>query len=166
MPTQICDDWEAVKSTAVALGSIGEAADRHGVTRNAAYVRAKRENWPVGRRVHRQLEEARERAAVAVVATGGVRCVSSADIQAEANRENSARSRSAALRYTVRTLEHVADLDPETALASAPNVAAVVKVAASAGDWQQQASAKVSVNIFTADPFREASVEGRTIESE
>ena len=67
---------------------------------------------------------------------------------AEANADNSRRSRSAALRYSARTLEHAADLDPETALASASDVSSVVKVASVAGGWSDSDKLKVRVNIF------------------
>jgi transposase-like protein len=71
-----------------------------------------------------------------------------ADMLAEVNSENSRRSRAASLRYSARTLEHAADLDPEIALASAANVASVVKVASVAGGWSDQSSGGVSVNIL------------------
>jgi len=71
-----------------------------------------------------------------------------ADAMLEANADNSRRSRSAALRYSARTLEHAADLDGETALASASDVASAVKVASVAGGWGDQDKAKVRVNIF------------------
>ena len=71
-----------------------------------------------------------------------------ADMLAEVNADNSRRSRAAALRYSARTLEHAADLDPETALASASDVSSVVKVASVAGGWGDQDKAKVRVSIF------------------
>ena len=71
-----------------------------------------------------------------------------ADMLAEANADNSRRSRAAALRYSARTLEHAADLDPETALASASDVSSVVKVASVAGGWSDSDKAKVRVSIF------------------
>lgn len=71
-----------------------------------------------------------------------------ADLLAEANADNSRRSRAAALRYSARTLEHAADLDPETALASASDVSSAVKVASVAGGWSDSDKAKVRVSIF------------------
>ena len=70
------------------------------------------------------------------------------EAMAEVNAENSRRSRAAALRYSARTLEYAADLDPETGLASAPNVSSAVKIAATAGGWGDQSSQKVRINVL------------------
>lgn len=82
----------------------------------------------------------------------GATAATASDVLAAVNAENSRRSRAAALRYSARTLEHAADLDPETALASAADVSSVVKVASVAGGWQDQSSAgtqsiAIQVNI-------------------
>jgi hypothetical protein len=73
-----------------------------------------------------------------------------AQAAAEANAENGARSRSAALRYSARNLEHLADLDPEEGVLLAPQAASLVKVAATAGDWAAPASASLSISLLSA----------------
>lgn len=78
----------------------------------------------------------------------GATIATASDVLAEVNADNSRRSRAAALRYSARTLEHAADLDPETALASASDVSSVVKVASVAGGWGDQDKSKVRVSIF------------------
>jgi hypothetical protein len=67
---------------------------------------------------------------------------------ADVNAENGARSRSAALRYSARNLEHLAALDPEEGVLLAPQAASLVKVAATAGDWDAERGASVSVNVL------------------
>jgi hypothetical protein len=66
------------------------------------------------------------------------------------NAENGARSRSAALRYSARNLEHLADLDPEEGVLLAPQAASLVKVAATAGDWAAPASTSLSISLLSA----------------
>ncbi len=70
------------------------------------------------------------------------------EAMADVNAENGARSRSAALRYSARNLEHLAALDPEEGVLLAPQAASLVKVAATAGDWDAERGASVSVNVL------------------
>jgi hypothetical protein len=152
MPAHPVADWPEVKATAIATGSFEEAAKLHGIKSGTVRQRAAREAWPVGPRVHEAAAEAVALSRAAIVATqargGIVTNVTTADAMAEANADNSRRSRAAALRYSARTLEHAADLDPETALASASDVSSVVKVASVAGGWSDSDKAKVRVSIF------------------
>jgi hypothetical protein len=79
---------------------------------------------------------------------------------ADVNAENGARSRSAALRYSARNLEHLADLSPEEGVLLAPQAASLVKVASTAGDWSTTSRGNVRINILAADPFAVQVVEG------
>jgi len=72
---------------------------------------------------------------------------------ADINAENGARSRSAALRYSARNLEHLAELSPEEGVLLAPQAASLVKVASTAGDWSTTSRGSVRINILAADPF-------------
>jgi hypothetical protein len=51
--------WEQVRDTAVACGSIKRAAEQHSVSYVAARQRARREQWPVGRRLNTAIELAK-----------------------------------------------------------------------------------------------------------
>lgn len=82
MAAPATDNWQAVQDTAVAIGSISDAARQHGVSIAAACQRAKRESWPVGRRPAKALAAAREAHSAAVVAAGGVRSVTSTEAMA------------------------------------------------------------------------------------
>ena len=55
MPQPIAtqEQWSQVRDTAVACGSIKEAAAVHGISYNAAKQRARREKWPVARRLQK-----------------------------------------------------------------------------------------------------------------
>lgn len=66
MPAAVHADWSQVRDTAVALNSIRDAAAQHGVPYDAAKQRAKRESWPVGRRIATVLATAKASHAVAV----------------------------------------------------------------------------------------------------
>jgi hypothetical protein len=79
---------------------------------------------------------------------------------AEVNAENGARSRSAALRYSARGLEHLADLSPEEGVLLAPQAASLVKVASTAGEWATASRGSVRINILAADPFAVQVLEG------
>jgi len=78
----------------------------------------------------------------------------------DVNAENGARSRSAALRYSARNLEHLADLSPEEGVLLAPQAASLVKVASTAGEWATASRGAVRINILAADPFALQVIEG------
>src|SRR5260370_38294239 len=77
MPQPIAtqDQWNQVRDTAVACGSIKEAAAVHGVSYQAAKQRAKREAWPVARRLNKAKVQARAAASRSLEAATG--CVTS-----------------------------------------------------------------------------------------
>jgi hypothetical protein len=60
-----------VRDTAVACGSIKEAATVHGVSYGAAKERAHREQWPVARRLSKAVAAAKAAASQAVTVTTG-----------------------------------------------------------------------------------------------
>ena len=82
------------------------------------------------------------------------------EAMADVNAENGARSRSAALRYSARNLEHLADLSPEEGVLLAPQAASLVKVASTAGEWSSTSRGNVRINILSGDPFAAVQVEG------
>ena len=59
-PCTSSEGWEAVKATAIARGSLKEAAALHGLPYSAAKQRAWRERWPVGRRLAQAVLDAKE----------------------------------------------------------------------------------------------------------
>jgi len=145
----VTDDWPAVRDSAIALGSISEAARRHGVSIDAACQRAKRESWPVGRRPAKMLAQVREQVAQQVVQNGGVRNVrTTGEVILESLAESGKRSKLHLSRYVEKTSEHaakVAENDPETALAQASDVASVAKTAALVHGWGDKALGGSSV---------------------
>jgi hypothetical protein len=56
VPTHV---WEQVRDTAVVCGSIKRAAEQHSVSYVAARQRARREQWPVARRLNKAIELAK-----------------------------------------------------------------------------------------------------------
>ncbi len=163
MPAHPVADWPEVKATAIATGSFEQAAKLHGLKSGTVRQRAAREGWPVGPRVHEAAAEAVALSRAAIVATqaqsGIVTNVTAAEALAAANAENGARSRSAALRYSARNLEHLADLPAEEGVLLAPQAASLVKVAATAGDWASSQRGNVRINILAADPFAQVQIE-------
>jgi molybdenum-dependent DNA-binding transcriptional regulator ModE len=80
MPQPIAtqEQWNQVRDTAVACGSIKEGARVHGVSYQAAKQRAKREAWPVARRLNKAIVQARTAASRSLeAATGSVTSVTS-----------------------------------------------------------------------------------------
>ena len=73
------DQWEQVRDTAVACGSIKRAAEQHNVSYAAARQRARRERWPVASRLNTAIVKAKQAAAGSIeAATGHVTRVTSA----------------------------------------------------------------------------------------
>lgn len=60
MPAAITADWEAVKTTAIALNSIKDASEQHQVSYKAAKMRASRESWPVGQRLAKNVVQVKQ----------------------------------------------------------------------------------------------------------
>ena len=115
-------------------------------------------------RIKRQVPQSRLESAESALAAVRAEIVPNvpraADLLAEANAENGARSRSAALRYSARGLEHLADLSPDEGVLLAAQAASLTKVAATAGEWATASRGSVRINILAADPFAQVHVEG------
>jgi len=146
-------DWEAVKATAIALGSIKEAAEAHGVSYGAARVQATREEWPVGRRVHEQARAVQQQAREQVVRSskGAVTSVTSAaEALQKAHKERGLRTKTALIGAAMKASEYYAELEPELIAADAQNLKAVTSVADTLHGWTaktQQGGAQVLVNV-------------------
>ena len=150
--------WSDVETMVKAGIGVRETARRLGLDEERIKRQVSRKGWnsmsPASR-----LESAE--AALATVRAEIVPNVPrAADLLAEANAENGARSRSAALRYSARGLEHLADMSPDEGVLLAPQAASLVKVAATAGDWSSSSRGSVRINILSGDPFAQVHVEG------
>jgi len=141
---------EAVKVLAQAVG-VREAARRMGLGEERVMKWSQRDPaGPWGSMVPAPPPPSRGPVAK-VACPQNVRTASEA--LADVNAENGARSRSAALRYSARGLEHLAELSPEDGVLLAPQAASLVKVASTAGDWASSSRGSVRINILAADPF-------------
>lgn len=148
---------EAVKVLAQAIG-VREAARRMGLSEERVLKWSQRDPaGPWGSMAPPPPPPSRGRIA-RVECPQIVRTASEA--MAEVNAENGSRSRSAALRYSARNLEHLADLSPGDGVMLAAQAASLVKVAATAGEWASASRGSVRINILAADPFAQVSVEG------
>lgn len=101
MPAQVAD-WPQVKATAIGTGSLKEAADAHGIEYGAVRVRAHREEWPVGRRVHKLAQQAQELASAQIIRASGGRVTgvtSAADALTTILAENKKRTKLALSSY-------------------------------------------------------------------
>lgn len=162
------DDWQEVKATAIALGSLIEAARRHQLPAKAVYERARREEWPTGRRPEKMARIAREQARAVtqsklqaerstvatagpnserhkspvIVSSGDMEAVDTASATLSALRSDGNRTRSAAMRAARKAAEHAAELPGEDLLT--PSVARALRdhvgSASVVGDWGAEAS--------------------------
>jgi molybdenum-dependent DNA-binding transcriptional regulator ModE len=128
--------WEQVRDTAVACGSIKRAAEQHGVSYVAARQRARREQWPVARRLSKAIEVAKGAARKSIEAQQGhVTSVTSAadalvDILAEDERET---------RLSLsRSARQLAAQGETASLDEAHRVHDVAKTAALVHRWDRQ----------------------------
>ena len=130
------DQWEQVRDTAVACGSIKRAAEQHNVSYAAARQRAKREQWPVATRLNTALVKAKQAATRSVeAATGHVTSVTSAsdalvNILAEDERETKL-----SLSRSARQLAAQGEIAP---LDKAQRVHDVAKTAALVHRWEDR----------------------------
>ncbi len=148
---------EAVKVLAQAVG-VREAARRMGLSQERVMKWSQRDPaGPWGSLLAAPPPPSRGPVAK-VACPQNVRTASEA--LADVNAENGARSRSAALRYSARGLEHLADLPAEEGVLLAPQAASLVKVASTAGDWATTSRGNVRINILAADPFAVQVIEG------
>ena len=152
---------EAVKILAQAIG-VREAARRMGLSEERVMKWSQRD--PAGP----WMSQPGAAMIAAPSVTGATRQLSAcpqpvrtaSEALADVNAENGARSRSAALRYSARNLEHLADLSPDEGVLLAAQAASLTKVAATAGEWSTASRGNVRINILAADPFAQVSIEG------
>jgi hypothetical protein len=138
MPAALTVDWPAVKATAIALNSIKIAAERHGVTYEAARMRASRESWLVGRRPAKAAAEAKAvvQAQLEKVSPGAVTSVTStADALATTLADENQRTRAGFSRAAVKVAEKAAKMDPEEILERARSLKDVAHVAGQVHGW-------------------------------
>lgn len=110
MPAQVAD-WSEVKATAIATGSLTEAAELHQVSYDAVKMRASREQWPVGRRVHKLAQQAQEAANTQIIraSKGAVTSVTSAaDAIAATLAEGAKQTKLGLTAYTARMAQQAA----------------------------------------------------------
>lgn len=147
MPAQVAD-WSEVKATAIATGSLEKAAEKHGIKATAVRKRAQREEWPVGRRVHKLAQEAKAVAHAQIIksSNGTVTSVTSAsDALSEVLAEDSKETR-ISLSRAARNLARQA----ETAdLSQAGDALQTGKLAALTHGWSEGGKgSQVSINLL------------------
>lgn len=138
MPAAITTDWPAVKATAIARNSIKEAADLHGVTYESARVRACREEWPVGRRPAKMVQQAKdaEQAQLVKVSPQAVTSVTStADALATALADDSRATRAALATAARKAGEAFARKDGEEVIELAKPFQQITSAAGMIGGW-------------------------------
>lgn len=149
--------WSDVETMVKAGIGVRETARRLGIDEERIKRQVSRKGWAAMSPPARLASA--ESALAAVRAEVVPNVPTAADMLAQANAENGARSRSAALRYSARNLEHLADLPAEEGVLLAPQAASLVKVAATAGDWASSQRGSVRINILAADPFAQVQIE-------
>lgn len=156
MPVAIVDDWGKVRDLAASLGSIKDACVQLGVNYDAARQRAKRDNWPVGRRLDKLVTSAQTEKTRQIVAKNGQNAVvtsvtSTADHLASRVVTNCTKAREFLSRAAVKGAKAFANL-PGEALTDARKSQAfrnVTGATAQIGGWDEgkDQGAKVMVNI-------------------
>ncbi len=154
MPPPVTADWSQVKATAIATGSLIDAADHHGLRYEAVKTRACREQWPVGRRVVRQLEEAKANADRQITLAGNASVTSvvtsvtsSSQAILQSLGEDRVATKMAASRASRRVFESLDKLEPSAILQDAGKLRDMATVAEKSQDWQS-GQQQVTVNIF------------------
>ncbi len=136
-------DREQVRMLVLSIG-VREAARQMGLSENTVSAWSARFGW---------LEATRPQAPIlprpASMVPTSAASKSPADALADLNADLSKRSRTAALKYSAKTLEYAAEMDPQEGLLSAPLVVSATKVAATAGNWAEQGkSQQITLNIL------------------
>jgi hypothetical protein len=152
MPAALTVDWSAVKATAVALNSIKRAAEQHGVTYEAARVRACRETWPVGRRPAKAVQQAKavEQAQLVKVTPEAVTSVTStADALSTALAEDSNATKTGFSRMARRVAEAAAGYQAPKALKNSRALRDVATIAGQVHGWDAKTGddRRVMINI-------------------
>jgi hypothetical protein len=140
-------DWEAVKTTAIALGSLKRAADEHGISYESVRMRASREGWPIGHRVQKQLRAAQSLAKAQIVQGGSpvTAVTSSAAVLASVGE----RTKAALAHSVLKGAEATKELDGHDVLASARNIKELAATGALLHGWSGDVQ-RVQVNVFAS----------------
>lgn len=155
MPATVAD-WPQVKVTAIHTGSLKEAAQAHGIEYAAVRMRASREEWPVGRRVHKTAQAAQQMAESQIIkASGGrVASVTSAAEAAVNILADDSRETRISLSKSFRRLAKDAEKAP---LEQAGDVLQVAKGTALVHNWQTSGPATgqamvINISVLSASP--------------
>jgi len=160
-------DWPGIRTAAVTLGIRGAARAA------AADLPPDELNRFVERVMKRAQREGWEDQRVAILTGAGVSAVcpqrpelsthlqkplsanvrNGAEIAANTDADLSKRSRTAALKYSAKTLEYAAEMDAQEGLMIASDVSSVTKVAALAGGWAAQGTTNVQINVLRDRDF-------------
>lgn len=141
-------DWQTVKTTAIALGSLKRACEEHGVSYGAAKVQAHRDNWPIGRRVH-EIAKAAQAAAHEQLAKSSNRNVTGVTSTAAVLISIGDRTRAALADTVLRGAEASKLLDGDDVLASARNIKELAATGALLHGWSGDVQ-RVQVNVFAS----------------
>lgn len=146
-------DWEAVKATAIACGNLKEAAEAHGISHESVRMRASREQWPVGRRVHIQAQQARQTAQQQLVkASGGAvtSVTSAADALQNVMADHSKKAKIALARAGRAAAEHFSAMDGQEIAIEAQNFKHIVAANDQIHGWNGKTAANgagILVNV-------------------
>lgn len=143
-------DWAEVCKTAIAIGSVSDAARQHGVTIAAATQRAKRENWPTGRRPWKEAQKAQDNARLSVKAsnpTAVINVISTSEALQNTLSDDRNATKMAASRTARRAFEDCDTLEPSQIRSEAAKLRDLVTVAEKSQDWASNQQA-VTVNVF------------------
>ena len=146
--SQTIADWPQVKATAIATGSLKAAAEAHGISHDSVKQRAKREEWPVGRRALKMAAEAQAHANSQIIkASQGTvtRVTSASDALAATLAEGAKETKLGLTKYAARMAKQAAD---SGLLEEAPLYKAVADIHGKMHPEQQDAD-RVPMNFFS-----------------
>lgn len=150
MPAPIAD-WSQVKATAIGTGSLKDAAQHHQVSYKAVKMRASREKWPVGQRVHKMAREAQDLANHAIVqcSQGRVTSVTSAAEALESTlKQRQNHTKLGLSLFAARAARVASKLPQDKLLARAGEVKAVADIASKV--WPEvQGDTGMHVSFFS-----------------
>lgn len=112
-------NWEPIKATAIATGSLKEAARLHNVNYNSIKSAAVRYKWPVGQRALQQAQEAQEVANKQIQIATGSAPITTADALAALVQEKHTAYRSSMATTIASAANHAESLTPQKQFAAA-----------------------------------------------
>jgi NADH dehydrogenase/NADH:ubiquinone oxidoreductase subunit G len=141
-----------VKVTAIARGSLKEAASLHKVPYSAVKMRASREKWPVGRRTAQAVQQAREveQTQLAKISPQSVtRVTSTADALVTALAEDSSETRHDLSKAARKAASKLREMPGAEILSSAQDMKHVANTASMLHGWAEQGRAPVcNINLW------------------